>query len=86
MCYGDFENAFRAFRQIFESGAVPVQGLYSFQIYGRIEKGSWGLYSGKTTISALAVPALAEDAGHAVEEATAVWWARCLVGWLPAAR
>ena len=83
MHHSDFENAYRAFWQIFESGAVPVQAPFSYEICDRIEKGSWGVYGGKTTISALAVPALAEDAGHVVEEATAVWWARCR-GWVAA--
>jgi hypothetical protein len=46
MDHSDFENAYRAFRQVFASGDIPDLMPFSYEACERVEKGNWRLFAG----------------------------------------
>ena len=46
MDHSDFENAYRAFRQVFASGDIPDLIPFSYETCEQVEKGNWRLFSG----------------------------------------
>lgn len=46
MDHSDFENAYRAFRQVFASGDIPDLMPFSYETCERVEKGNWRLFAG----------------------------------------
>ncbi|OJW99217.1 hypothetical protein [Thiobacillus sp. 65-1402] len=46
MDHSDFENAYRAFRQVLVSGDIPDLMPFSYEPCERVEKGNWRLFAG----------------------------------------
>lgn len=46
MDHSDFENAYRAFRQVIASGDVPDLRPFPYESCERVEKGKWHLFAG----------------------------------------
>lgn len=53
MNHSDFENAYRAFRQVFASGDIPDLMPFSYETCERMEKGNWRLFAGLDVASEL---------------------------------